>query len=173
MIDEIARGIKDRIDSTAGATLRGYIADWRFNTVPAGTAFPFLTVTCISDIDYPVFGNQIDYTHWQFDIWDDNLDPMATGHLKDITNAIRTLFDGVTLTVGDDISVSVSRTYDSLDTLTYDDMDLLTYDGLDVMTSTSKEYDNFGTVYLQQRDIPQEEQVLHRALEYEIWTMKN
>jgi hypothetical protein len=176
MIDDIAKGIKDRIDGTLGATLRGYISDrYYYNTVPSGTAFPFVTYSSIADVDFSTFTEEIDYTHWQFSVWDNELDPMSSGHLKDITKAIRALFDGVVLVIGVIGGTRyVSRTYDSLDTLTYDDMDLLTYDELDLMLETYNEYTNFGTIYMSQRDIPQQDnEILHRTLEYEIYIQKN
>jgi len=98
---------------------------------------------------------------------------MSSGHLKDITKAIRALFDGVQLVVGIVGIRIVSRTYDSLDTLTYDDMNLLTYDELNLMEEAYNEYTNFGTIYKVQRDIPQDNEILHRTLEYEIYIQKN
>lgn len=178
MIDDIGRGIIDRIDSAAGATLRGYIGTrYHFRTVPQGTTFPFVTISSISDMNANTFTEEVDWTHWQFDIWDNILDTMRSGHLKDITEAIRALFDGCVLIVGDTTITQtlVARTYDELDLLTYDEMDLMTYDELDFKTVpvSGKEYYNFGTVYKNQMDIQQDNGILHRVMEYEIWIAKN
>ena len=178
MIDDISRGIIDKIDSAAGATLRGYIGTRYYSkTVPQGTTFPFVTISCISDLNANTFTEEVDWTHWQFDIWDDNLDTMQSGHIKDITKAIRALFDYCELVVGDPTitMTEIPRTYDDLDLLTYNEMDLMTYDELDFKTVpvSGKEYYNFGTVYKSQMDIPQDNGILHRAMEYEIWIAKN
>jgi len=67
MIDDIAKGIKDRIDGVLGATLRGYISDrYYYNTVPSSTAFPFVTYSSISDISYDTFTEEIDFAHGSF-----------------------------------------------------------------------------------------------------------
>jgi hypothetical protein len=173
MIDDIAKGIKDLIDSDDGALLRAYIGSrYYYMQAPQETTFPFFVFTSLSDVNMSTFTEEIDYTHWTFSIWVNNPDPFASGQLRDITRAVKALFDGAEMMVGS--SLPCLRSYDELNLLSYDQLNLLTYDELDYSsTRTYNEYVNFGTVYIRQDDIKQTDRVLHRSLEYEIWIMKN
>ena len=173
MIDDVAKGIKDYIDSSAGVTLRGYIYDRYYSgNAPQNTTFPYVVYTNISDLPFNTFSEECDFTHWVFNILTDELDPMASGQMRAITKALRALFENATLVVGDLLSEEVDRTYDSLDTLSYDTMDTMTYDELDVMITYFRGYQNFATIYKSQRDIPEGDNILRRTMEFEIYIMK-
>lgn len=93
MIGDILKGIKTKYTgSELASVLTGGLWDMQ---APEGTVFPYATVQIISNMNYPVFTNNMEFFRIHFNIVSDNMNKDATNvGINALESALRTLFDG-------------------------------------------------------------------------------
>jgi hypothetical protein len=135
MLDDLIVGIKTQYDATAGATLRGLLTGgmW-YPQAKQGVTFPYIVIQDISDIATDTYEKEIDYIHLQFSILHDDIDPMATGGVNAIDDALKALYHKQTLTVSGGT--------------------------------------NFGSRFIRRGNMPIENKIFHRYLEFEFYVEK-
>jgi hypothetical protein len=95
----VAKGIDSKFTGSAFETAIGAGKLYR-EEAPQDASLPYCVFNFISTLNNDTFTEDMEYHHIQFTIWTNNLNPdTATTGLDALILALRTLYDGVILTV--------------------------------------------------------------------------
>jgi hypothetical protein len=97
-ISQVAEGIMAKFTGSALSTLVGGRI-WR-DSAKQNETMPYIVFTCISNIQADTYNEDLEYQHWMFYIWTNDIDPStATTGLDALESALRALFDNTVLTI--------------------------------------------------------------------------
>lgn len=96
MIDRVAEGIKTKF---TGSTLASLVTDIYFNEAPQNTDLPYIVFFDITNLNDSTFAKDGEFYRIQFSIFDRERSVEADNAMKEIYEALRSLYDGATLTM--------------------------------------------------------------------------
>jgi len=98
MIDRLAIGIKTKF---TGSTLAGLVTGIYFNEAPAETDLPYIVFYDITNLSDSTFAKDGEFFRIQFSIFVQERSIVADNGMKEIYEALRTLYDKTTLTLSE------------------------------------------------------------------------
>lgn len=171
MIDAIAVGIANRFDGSDGSALRAICPRLYRDQAPDKATLPYIVYFDIDSIRGDTLTERVEATRWQFSIFCDGRNAQASDGMRDIYEALITLFDGAEL-IGDYhvVQVETNRDYRNLEAFDYHDLDDMTYRELENYLANQNSYyfSNFLTRHIATIKQPTIDKILHRTVDFEI-----